>query len=175
MTGPSPLEIHLRPARLEDARWMAAHDGEIFGLDSWSEDAYRAELTAPDRTYVVAHIGPAIAGQEAAGPAIAGWGGLWTGEPAQIMTIATLAPYRRRGVARRIMGELIASARRAGARELWLEVRADDDGAQALYRSLGFRGQGIRRRYYRDGDALTMCVDFDSAAAPRATMDKDND
>lgn len=147
--GQLPSHITVRPAKLADAAWMALHDQDIFGLDAWSEQTYRAELTAADRTYLVA--------LNQAG-AILGWGGLWSGDPAQIMTLATLPAYRRQGVARRIMRELIGYAHNLGQREVWLEVRADDAGAQALYRALGFRGRGIRKQYYRDGDALVMSL-----------------
>ena len=53
---------------------------------------------------------------------------------------------------------LIAETRRRGARELFLEVRADNPGAQTLYRELGFEEIGVRPRYYQpDGvDAIVM-------------------
>jgi ribosomal-protein-alanine N-acetyltransferase len=44
------------------------------------------------------------------------------------------------------------------ARWLTLEVRVSNQGAQALYRKLGFRDAGIRARYYTDNneDAVIM-------------------
>ena len=56
------------------------------------------------------------------------------------------------------MQHLIAEARDRGATELFLEVRADNPNAQALYESLGFEQLAIRPNYYQpDGvDAIVM-------------------
>ena len=49
-------------------------------------------------------------------------------------------------------------ARRHGAREITLEVRASNFAARALYRKYGFREVGLRKRYYIDNgeDAIIM-------------------
>ena len=55
------------------------------------------------------------------------------------------------------MHALITAARRRHVAELFLEVRADNPIARALYDSLGFEQIGVRPRYYRDGvDAILM-------------------
>jgi len=47
--------------------------------------------------------------------------------------------------------------RARGGVEAFLEVRADNLGALALYRALAWEGVGRRRRYYRDGvDAVVL-------------------
>jgi ribosomal protein S18 acetylase RimI-like enzyme len=53
---------------------------------------------------------------------------------------------------------LIGEARNRGAGEVFLEVRADNPGAQTLYRTLGFEEIGVRPHYYQpDGvDAIVM-------------------
>jgi ribosomal protein S18 acetylase RimI-like enzyme len=45
-----------------------------------------------------------------------------------------------------------------GASEIFLEVRADNPGAQALYCSFGFEEIAVRPRYYQpdDVDAIVM-------------------
>ena len=63
------------------------------------------------------------------------------------------------GLGRVLMLQLIAEARQRGAREVFLEVRADNQDAQALYRSLGFAplvgAQGLLQgRDRRDHHAL---------------------
>jgi ribosomal-protein-alanine N-acetyltransferase len=54
-----------------------------------------------------------------------------------------------------------------------LEVRRDNEGALALYRSLGFRIVNTRKRYYADGcDAFEMALPFeDGRPAPLASDD----
>ncbi|MGZ5130727.1 MAG: ribosomal protein S18-alanine N-acetyltransferase [Caldimonas sp.] len=61
----------------------------------------------------------------------------------------TVAPVaRRRGHARRLLGELVALCRDEGAERLWLEVRAANVDAQATYLRLGFTQVGLRKGYY---------------------------
>ena len=56
------------------------------------------------------------------------------------------------------MLRLIDEARDRGASEVFLEVRADNPGAEALYDSLGFEVIAVRPKYYQpDGvDAHVM-------------------
>lgn len=74
------------------------------------------------------------------------------------MTIGVAPHARRRGYASRLLSALMTEARRHGATSMVLEVRADDDGPQQLYRRFGFEPIGIRRNYYQlEGvDALVM-------------------
>ena len=48
-----------------------------------------------------------------------------------------------------LVQSLLAEARRRGASEVFLEVRADNPGAQQLYRTLGFEQIAVRPRYYQ--------------------------
>ncbi len=60
----------------------------------------------------------------------------------QISNVAVDAPYRRRGIARRLMALALAEARRQGGTWALLQVRHDNEAALALYRSLGFEALG---------------------------------
>jgi ribosomal-protein-alanine N-acetyltransferase len=57
-----------------------------------------------------------------------------------------------------MLDALLEEAVRRGAHEAFLEVRADNAAARAMYRSAGFAELGIRRGYYDAGrvDAVTM-------------------
>jgi ribosomal-protein-alanine N-acetyltransferase len=46
----------------------------------------------------------------------------------------------------------------SGATSLTLEVRISNLQAQALYKRFGMAPVGVRKRYYRDEDALVMWV-----------------
>jgi len=50
---------------------------------------------------------------------------------------------RGQGLARRVVTALVGDARSAGVEQLVLEVRGNNHGAEALYRSLGFREAGV--------------------------------
>lgn len=74
-----------------------------------------------------------------------------------ILNVAVEPALRRRGIARLLLGELLDRASQRGLTLATLEVRVGNQAAIELYRSLGFRTVGRRRRYYADGeDALIM-------------------
>ncbi|MFB9879117.1 ribosomal protein S18-alanine N-acetyltransferase [Planobispora siamensis] len=127
---------------------------ETFPADAWSEAMLRGELDDQPRTrhYVVALLGGEIVGY--AGLAAAG-------DQADVQTIAVSGGHRRAGIGGAMLTELLAEAVRRGAREIFLEVRADNPSAQAMYDRFGFEAIGVRRRYYEDGtDAIMMKKDL---------------
>jgi len=76
-----------------------------------------------------------------------------------LMNVAVAPERRRRGIASRLVGRLIAET--GGALPLTLEVRVSNRDAIAMYEKLGFRSAGVRPRYYQDNgeDALIMWLD----------------
>jgi [ribosomal protein S18]-alanine N-acetyltransferase len=77
----------------------------------------------------------------------------------QIMVVAVHPACRRRGRGQRVLGALLQEARQRKAQQATLEVAAGNRAARALYAALGFRTQGRRCRYYRNGeDALIECL-----------------
>jgi len=147
----------LRPMEAADVPAVAGLEAAAF-TDPWSERTLAEELALSDRRYLVA-IG------EDGG--LAGYGGLMlVGEDAHVLTIAVDPRRRRRGLGTRLLSRLVDEAIAAGARHLTLEVRVSNDAARALYGKFGFEPVGVRRRYYRDEDALVMwAVDVDGEAA----------
>lgn len=87
----------------------------------------------------------------------------------EVLTVGVTPKARRRGVGRALMTAALGAARQAGAASAFLEVAVDNDGAEALYRELGFTRAGLRKGYYDRGaagcaDALVMRLDL--AAKP---------
>lgn len=83
------------------------------------------------------------------------------GEQADILTIAVLPEYRRRGIAAQLLDLALKGAVANGAKELFLDVEEGNAAAIALYEKFGFSHLRRRRQYYRqtDGsytDALVM-------------------
>jgi|SRR5690625_212282 len=137
----------LRPLRESDLDAVIALEAELFGAQAWSRASYVEELHQPSRHYLAA-----VAGGE-----LIGYGGLFIAAESQIMTIGVHPDHRRQGVATRLLAALIDAARQRRSREVWLEVRAEDDGAQALYTAAGFSAVGQRDDYYGPGGhALVM-------------------
>jgi ribosomal-protein-alanine N-acetyltransferase len=141
----------LRRAAADDLAAMMSLEDEIYPDDAWSSENMAREV-AGDHTYYLVAIGD--------DDAIDGYAGLLaplgTGQ-GDIQTVTVAPRARRQGLARTLLLQLINEARRRGAEELFLEVRADNEGAQALYRELGFEQVAVRKRYYKGGiDALSM-------------------
>lgn len=144
----------LRRATIDDVPAIMELEQSTFTTDAWSEKSMRSEVAGEYGYYLVAFEPEhperidAYAGLLAPRGAIEG----------DIQTIAVAPAARRSGLGRTLMLALIGEARKRGAREVFLEVRADNPGAQTLYRQLGFDEIGVRPRYYQpDGvDALVM-------------------
>jgi ribosomal-protein-alanine N-acetyltransferase len=79
-----------------------------------------------------------------------------------IHNIAVHADYRRRGIARILLGRVIGEARRQSITRVILEVRKSNLPAQKLYEAMGFLTTGIRKGYYSDNgeDALAMTLEL---------------
>jgi ribosomal-protein-alanine N-acetyltransferase len=141
--------VTLRDMTAEDVTAVEVLERRLFPVDAWPMQMFFDELAQVDtRRYVVA---------EADGQIVA-YAGLMCIEPiADVQTIAVVPEFEGRGIGSAVLTELIEEARRRGAVEVLLEVRADNPRAQALYVRFGFEQIHVRRRYYRDGtDALIM-------------------
>lgn len=143
--------IRVRDAELADLDAIMRLETATFPGDAWSRDMMAAELASPHTTYVVVESGDELVGYAGlSAPAGAGQG--------DIQTIAVDATHRRLGIGTVLMQQLLGAARARGAREVFLEVRADNPGAEALYERHGFERIGVRPRYYQpdDVDAIVM-------------------
>lgn len=76
----------------------------------------------------------------------------------EIMNIAVKKDYRRLGVARALLGKILATASDVNAEEILLEVRKSNVPARKLYENYGFKVDGVRLNYYGDEDAILMSV-----------------
>lgn len=138
----------VRPMRRDDLPEVMALERDTFH-QPWNEGIFTDELDAPGRCYLVAeHQG-----------AVVGYGGLMlVGSDAHVNTLASARPSPVPAVGSRLMLSLIEAALDGGARQLTLEVRVSNRAAQDFYRKFGMAPVGVRKRYYRDEDALIMWV-----------------
>jgi GNAT superfamily N-acetyltransferase len=78
-----------------------------------------------------------------------------------ISGVGVVPAWRRRGLARSMMAWLIDQARAAGARQIALEVIADNHPARQLYGSLGFREVRELLCWQRPGTADPLPIPFE--------------
>ncbi len=85
-----------------------------------------------------------------------------TGREWELENIAVAGPGRRQGRGTRLLDELLGQARAEGAESIWLEVRASNRAARALYEKWAFVECGRRRSYYRNPgeDAVVYRLNF---------------
>jgi ribosomal-protein-alanine N-acetyltransferase len=83
-------------------------------------------------------------------------------DEATLFNIAVDPAWQRRGLGRQLLTHLIGELEQRDVLTLWLEVRASNVAAIALYESLGFNEVTVRRNYYptTDGreDAIIMAL-----------------
>lgn len=151
--APTGTTWQLRRATPEDLDPIMAIEEAVFAPDAWSRESMSNELSLPHGYYLVAFP----VGEPERIDAYAGLFAPHRAPSADIQTIAVAEHARGQGLGRVLMLQLIAEARNRGAEEVFLEVRADNDSAQHLYRSLGFEQLAVRKGYYKGGiDALVM-------------------
>lgn len=125
----------------------SAHVSQVAQLEKlcfsapWSENSISSELTNPLSCWLVALDGDRVAGYVGSQTVL---------DESDMMNIAVDPQYRRQGIARALVEELVKCLARKGSRCLTLEVRASNAGAIALYGKLGFVQVGLRKNYYRN-------------------------
>jgi ribosomal-protein-alanine acetyltransferase len=66
----------------------------------------------------------------------------------ELENIVVAEKFRQQGVGGRLLTEFIAHARAEHGSEIFLEVRASNQSARALYQRAGFEETGLRKAYY---------------------------
>jgi [ribosomal protein S18]-alanine N-acetyltransferase len=151
-----PDGLHMRravPADLQDIMWL---EHASFPTDAWSAAQMSAELYAPYTYYLVVETDAEQGSRDVVG--YAGLSSLPGNPVSDVQTIAVAADRRGQGIGRVLFQELMDESRRRGVHEVFLEVRADNPVAQAMYTAFGFEQIAVRPRYYQpDGvDAWVM-------------------
>jgi len=144
----SDAPITVREAQEEDLNAIVRIERASFG-DPWSATSFRSVLES-ERGYACV----AVRGELVLGYCIA-----WkVGDEAELANIAVDPVVRRSGVGARLLDDLLLMVDAPPGATLYLEVRASNAAAQALYRSRGFEASGRRKGYYTHPteDALVM-------------------
>jgi [ribosomal protein S18]-alanine N-acetyltransferase len=139
----------VEPMRAEDLDEVLAIERASFSMP-WSRGAFLYEIqqNRVARCRVMRH-----------GADIVGYLCVWEiADEIHVTNVAVHPTRRRQGIARTLLGGLLAEAHARDLKLIVLEVRPSNREAIALYESFGFRVTGRRRGYYYDTgeDALVM-------------------
>jgi ribosomal-protein-alanine N-acetyltransferase len=133
-----------------DIEAMLPIEADLFAPEQWSAPLFWSELAQADtRHYLVVEDEPELVGY-------AGIAAL--ADEAMVQTLAVRRDRWGTGIGGRVLTSLLEWSAARGARTVSLEVRADNERAQALYRRFGFQSIGVRRDYYDKAgvDAVVM-------------------
>lgn len=143
--------VTLRGASVGEAQLLAQMHAECFD-NAWSATEFAKLMAMPGALSFLAVEGDEplafLLARQAAGEA-------------EILTIGTRPFARRRGIARKLMSHLAHELRQRGLTQLFIEVAAGNDAAQALYADQDFAVTGRRKAYYekpggKREDAIVM-------------------
>lgn len=120
----------------------------------WSESAVESEMESEFSDFIGAFIEEKLVGY-IGGRTIAG--------ETEIFNVAVKPAFRRRGIAKALMEKFIETVREKNTDVIFLEVRASNLSAIALYEKEGFVFCGIRKDYYTapKENAILMRLAFD--------------
>lgn len=126
--------------RMDESHVSAVAEMEkLFFSTPWSENSVRSELENSLSLWLVALDGETVCGyvgsQTAAGES-------------DVMNLAVLPAYQRRGIGGMLTETLVKELRAAGSEALLLEVRESNAPAIGLYEKMGFVSVGVRPNYY---------------------------
>lgn len=116
----------------------------------WSKEAFQLEIT---KNMLAKYVVAELEGK------VVGYGGIWLIlDEGHITNIAVHNDYRGTGVGNLLVEGLIDVCRERNIRAMTLEVRKSNEIAKSLYSKYGFKGYGVRPRYYSDNneDAIIM-------------------
>ena len=80
----------------------------------------------------------------------------------ELLNIAVSPEFRRHGIGRRVLESVLQTAKTQGDTSVFLEVRASNQAAQSLYKSLDFHELGVREKYYENPTESAIVMKFHS-------------
>ena len=143
---PKLAELKYRAMNNFDLGAVLEIEKELFP-DPWNLAQFKEELAGVPKTrsYFVAEL--------AATQKVVGFAGLFCpggGADADIQTISVSAQYQGNGIGQGLLDLLINAAIERNAPAVFLEVRAENEQARALYAKNGFTQISVRKNYYQN-------------------------
>lgn len=119
----------------------------------WSETSFRSEIYSRYSVTRVAELNGVIAGYICV---------RHVADECHLLDLAVHPDYRRRGIARALLDDVIQELRIEGCRFFYLEVRSSNYAARKLYEKFGFNMVGVRKGYYVNPseDAVIMMMEL---------------
>jgi ribosomal-protein-alanine N-acetyltransferase len=120
---------------------MRAMEAQAATAAHWAQEDYQRLFVNPQRLALVIEEGHSILGFIV---------GNMIGPEWELENVAIAASAQRRGLATALLRQFLDSVAEQGGQAVFLEVRASNAAARALYARHGFVETGRRRSYYQD-------------------------
>ena len=133
--------LEIRPMTHADLPAVLAIEVDLFPIDAWTEELFLGELAEVSKSRDVA---VAISDSE-----IVGYASFrYVGKQGDVNTIAVSRDQQGKGIGTALMDWLESQATLRNVREIFLEVRSDNEAAMKVYASRGYERIDVRRNYY---------------------------
>lgn len=144
---------NIRRMVIEDLDEIMALEELCFSVP-WSRESFESEIQKNNLAHYF------IIERE---NSIVGYGGVWyIMDEGHITNVAIHPEYRKLGLGKLLVHEMIIQAKLSDINYLTLEVRVSNMPAITLYERIGFEKAGTRPKYYTDNqeDALIMWLNI---------------
>ena len=130
--------LQIRKMQEKDIEQVSRIEEVCFSVP-WSAKAFEEAIGKPDALYLAALEGDEILGYCGAYVIL---------DEADINQVAVKASFRRQGIGKKLLEELLRQLEAQGIKAVTLEVRKSNRAAVALYESFGFVLEGQRKNFY---------------------------
>jgi ribosomal-protein-alanine N-acetyltransferase len=133
--------LEIRPMTHADLAEVLAIEVDLFPIDAWTEELFLGELAEVlnSRDVAVAILDSEIVGYASF---------RYVGKQGDVNTIAVSKDQQGKGIGTALMDWLESQATLRNVREIFLEVRSDNEAAMKMYASRGYERIDVRRNYY---------------------------
>lgn len=144
------MKIEIRKMNINDIPYVYKEEMKIFGQSLGERLLYKDIMNNNMALYFIASVDNKNAG----------YVGSWLTIPnAEILNIFVSKKYRRLGIGKKLMTEVIKTCYEKKIEMLTLEVNINNKYAVKMYKDLGFEVNHIRKKYYNNKeDALLMIL-----------------
>ena len=133
--------LEIRPMTHSDLARVLEIEVDLFPVDAWSEDLFLGELA---EVSISRDVSVAIIDSE-----IVGYASFrYVGKQGDVNTVAVASDQQGKGIGTALMDWLESQAVLRNVREIFLEVRSDNEAAIKMYDARGYERIDIRRNYY---------------------------
>jgi ribosomal-protein-alanine N-acetyltransferase len=153
------LAFKIRDFRPSDAEGISGILRTAAEAAQWPAESYPKLASFPGGLLLCAELEPS-------GQAIAFLAARIAADQAEILNIAILPDFRRRGVASTMLAAAFERFRQCSVSRVFLELRESNSAARALYQRHGFVLSGRRKSYYQHPAEDALCMHSDLTGVP---------